>query len=268
MKEEKRDLKEESTVEKNKNVHNEESRKFLLLILAVLLLFIILFRISGEVSTIVKHETDKMGNPAEKAGGYIDSLAGRKGVCFDNLLIMGHLMLYDEMSKDICLCIFNTGDIYSFEYYKKDGWANRRSGYEQQGQGYDDGIWENAENVFYLGRLPKEEAVLLNEYVDDFDIESERYSWRSQYGGYGHVNDEIRIFQFIYIYWHEQPEKYGTKDTLIEASGLNCEQNDRYEKERYIYSIEENADAIIALLESSPFYDRWIEMYLNGETAK
>lgn len=77
-------------------------------------------------------------------------------------------------------------------------------------------------------------------------------------------DDEMTVYQGIYVYWHEQPEYYGGKDALIEISGLIFDQDGGYEKHRYLYSYDENAIAAIELFESSGFYDRWVKMCLNG----
>ncbi|MDE6529765.1 MAG: hypothetical protein K2K96_03205, partial [Lachnospiraceae bacterium] len=146
MEEEKKELKQGFTVEEKK-VHKKNIRKQILLIPAALLLCFILLRTFRETGAVVKHEPEKVGNPAERLGGYIDCLAEQKGVCYDDLLFLDRLLIYDNAGKllnDIYLCIFNTGKIYSFEYYDED--------YGQQEQGYDDSIWEKAQNVFYLGR--------------------------------------------------------------------------------------------------------------------
>ncbi len=273
--EEEKELKQESAAEKEKKIHKKNIRMQLLLIPAALLLCIILFCVFREKGVVVKHEPDKVENPAEQLGGYIDCLAEQKGVCYENLMFLDRLMIYDNDGKllnDIYLCIFNTGKIYSFEYYDKDEWMGYYEGYGQQEQGYDNGIWEKAQNVFYLGRLPEDETILLNEYVDSFDPKSGYYTseligpYRNLYDS-GSGDDGRTIYQGIFIYWHEQPEWYGKKDDLIEATKLNCDQNGGYGKDMYLYSRDENAVAAIALIESSPLYDQWIEMCLNGSYA-
>lgn len=262
-------------MEEEKKIHKKNIRKQFLMIPASLLLCIILLRTFRETGAIVKHEPDKVRNPAEWLGGYIDCLAEQKDVCFDNLLFLDQLLIYDgdeKLLNDIYLCIFNTGDIYSFEYYEKDRWNEYYVGDRQHERGYDDGRWAKAQNVFYLGRLPEDETLLLNEYVDSFDPESERYAseligpYRGLYDS-GSENDGIKVYQAMFIYWHEQPEWYGEKDNLIEAVKLNCNQNSGYGKDIYLYSRDENAVAAIALIESSPLYDQWIEMCLNGSYA-
>ena len=266
MEEEKKELKQEFTVEEEK-VYKKNICKQFLLIPAALLLCFILLRIFRETGAVVKHEPEKVWNPAERSGGYIDCLAEQKGVCYDDLLFLDELLIYDNAGKllnDIYLCIFNTGKIYSFEYYDED--------YGQQEQGYDDSIWEKAQNVFYLGRLTEDETIMLNEYVDRFDPESGRYASelivpdRNLYDS-GSGDDGIKVYQIMFIYWHEQPEWYGEKDALIEAAKLNCDPNGEQGKDLYLYSRDENAAAAITLIESSPLYDQWIKMCLDGSYA-
>lgn len=272
--EEERELKQELAAEKEKKIHKKNIRKQFLLIPAALLLCTILFWTFRETGAVMKHESDKVGNPAERLEGYIDCLEEQKGVCFDNLLFLGRLLIYDDgkLLNDIYFCIFNTGKIYSFEYYDKDECKVYYEGYGQHEQGYDDSIWTKAQNVFYLGRLPEDETILLNEYVDSFDPESGRYAseligpYRGLYDS-GSEDDGIKVYQAMFIYWHEQPEWYGKKDDLIEAVKLNCNQNNGYGKDIYLYSRDENAAAAIALIESSPLYDQWINMCLNENYA-
>ncbi|MDE6744175.1 MAG: hypothetical protein K2J95_09880 [Lachnospiraceae bacterium] len=256
MEEEKKELKQESAAEEEKKIHKKNIRKQLLLIPAALLLCTILFWTFRETGAVMKHESDKVGNPAEQ-----------KGVCFDNLLFLDRLMIYDgddgKLLNDIYLCIFNTGKIYSFEYYDKDRWYE---GYGQHEQGYDDSIWAKAQNIFYLGRLPEDETLLLNEYVDSFDPESGHYLHRDPYDS-GSEADGRTVYQGIFIYWQKQPERYGKKDAIIEVSELNCDQNGGYGKDMYIYSYDENAAAAITLIESSSLYDQWINMCLDGSYA-
>ncbi|MDE6714694.1 MAG: hypothetical protein K2K20_13290 [Lachnospiraceae bacterium] len=207
----------------------------------------------------MKHESDKVGNPAEQ-----------KGVCFDNLLFLDRLLIYDDgkLLNDIYLCIFDTGKIYSFEYYDKVRWYE---GYGQHEQGYDDNIWAKAQNILYLGRLPEDETLLLNEYVDSVDPESGHYvseligPYRELYDS-GSEDDGIKVYQGIFIYWQEQPEQYG-KDAMIEVSELNCDQNGGHGKDMYLYLCDENAAAAITLIESSSLYDQWINMCIDGSYA-
>ena len=260
---EEKELKQEFAVEEK--THKKNIRKRLLLISATLFLCIIVFWIFCETGAAVRHKTDKVGNPVKLLGGYTDCLAEQKGVSFDNLLFLALLKLHngdEEITKDIYLCIFNTGDIYSFEYYADDSWneftENRRSE-----QGYDDGVWAKVQNVFYLGRLPGHETILLNEYVDSFNPEGEHYLDRELCDNLDR-DDEITVYQVVYVYWHEQPEWYGGKDAPIEVGELISDQDGGYGKYRYLYSRDENAIAAIELFESSGFYDQWVKMCLNG----
>ena len=277
MEEEKREIKQEFAVEEK--AHKKNIRKRLLLIPTALLLFIIAFWIFRETGVVVKYESDKMRNPAELLGGYIDCLAEQKGVSFDNLLFLASLRLRngdEEILNDTYLCIFNTGDIYSFEYYEDDGWNEFYTGNGRSEQGYDDGVWAKVQNVFYFGRLPADETRLLNEYIDSFDPESEYYfgselrrelstgPYLGELYDNSNGDDEITVYQAVHVYWHEQPEWYGEKDALIEVGELICDQDGGYGKHRYLYSYDENAIAAIELFESSGFYDRWVKMCLNG----
>lgn len=252
--------------EKRDKIHKQNiPKQFLLIPAALLLCIILLMVIFQETDVVVKHEADKMGNTAARFGGYIDSMAGRKGVCFDNLLLLNRLMIYDGggnlLNVGLYLCIFNTGDVYGFEDSEKGQWQE----YYYPEAIYDDEIWADMQNIFYFGRLPQEEIILLNQYVDSYDPEGKRRLHLESYNGWA-VDDGLRIYQGISFYWHEQPERYGKKDDLIEMSELNFDQNGGYEKYIYLYSLDENAIAAIGLLKSSGFYDRWMKMCLNTVT--
>lgn len=213
----------------------------------------------------------------------VENLGEREGVCFDNLQMSSAIIVYDNESqeeKDRYLCVFNNGDAYCFEWPEHaTPWGYYYSGEEEEHErGYDDSVWEKAENVIYLGRLSSWETRRLNRYVDNYDIEG-AYFYRvdlermevpqsSEQGQQNLQEPEGERYlwtdYYIRIYWHEQPEWLSRKHEIIESCTMVYLGDGRYEKGELEYkSYEWNALAIISLFESSKIYERWVSLCLD-----
>ena len=236
----------------------------------------------GEVKNITGKQTyDEYENLVGKLlYEQVENLAEREGVCFDNLQMSSTIILYDCVSQEYkkrYLCIFNNGDAYYFEW--QDGKWNDWDCYylgEEDGQerGYDDSVWEKAENVIYLGRLSSWETRRLNRYVDNYDIEGEYFDSGAldmevpQSSGQEQQDMNAEgyrwTFYCIEIFWHDQPERWLRKDERIEGCTMTYLGGGRYEKGELEYkSYERNALAIISLFESSKIYERWVSFCLG-----
>ena len=249
-------------------------------ILAVILLCIVLFFVLRETGIISKHVYEE-----------VENLGEREGVCFDNLLFLYKIVLSNNDGKEWeykYLCIFNTGDIYCFDWSESYWWYNY---YEDSDNGYDDTNWEKAENVVYLGRLSNRDISCLNQYVKDFVFYRGKYFMsgvEEEPDGIGEnqqnqvlLNNQqewryynINIFQNNQRDWrsyevclfpyNQQGESKGIYE-VIESCGMNHLSGGIYEKgELWRKSYEENALAALRLFESSMFYYRWIHMCLNN----
>lgn len=226
------------------------------------------------------HEEFKnlVGNPLYEQ---VENLGEREGVCFDNLQMSSTIILYDCVSQEYkkrYLCIFNNGDAYYFEWQELTPWSWYYLGEDEEHErGYDDGIWERAENVIYLGRLSSWETRRLNRYVDNYDIEGEYFdsgaldmevpqSSGQEQQNQQEMNEERYRWTFycIEIFWHDQPERWLRKDERIEGYTMVYLGDGRYEKGELEYkSYEWNALAIISLFESSKIYERWVSLCLD-----
>ncbi len=219
-----------------------------------------------------------IGNPFYEQ---VENLAEREGVCFDNLQMSSTIIVYDNENQEEIeryLCVFNNGDAYCFEWPEHTTpWGWYYSGEEEEHErGYDDSVWEKAENVIYLGRLSSWETRRLNRYVDNYDIEGEYYDAGEQASvpqssGQGQQNLQetegeryLWTVYYIRIYWHEQPEWLSRKHEIIESCTMVYLGDGRYEKGELEYkSYEWNALAIISLFESSKIYERWVSLCLD-----
>lgn len=270
-------------VEGNKKI----TKKHLLLRVLLLLGIFLLLQETGVINKHVYRKIENMGE--------------RNGVCFDNLIFSYTIGLKNISNREMeykYLCIFNTGDIYCFEwpeteltpwswyYYKDEGF----------GKGYNDASWNKTANAVYLGRLSFWQTGLLNRYVKNYDTEGEYFvnwklsvevpnsgeqnwwvegtdgnglDWQNRQivGTMGEPISEWRWSCYsAWIYWHEQPEKDLRMDDLIESCDINYLSGNLYEKGEIWYkSYDENAIAAIDLFELSSFYHRWVYMCLNNE---
>ena len=232
-------------------------------ILAVILLCIALFFILRETGVISKHVYEE-----------VESLGEREGVCFDNLLLSCTIHIYNSSRefKHEHLCIFNTGDIYCFEWSESFSWHDYY---------YDDTSWSNTENVVYLGKLSNRDTSRLNQFVEDFDIDGGRYLMPDpgvELYDTGNKSEEISFFEIsifenqwkwsnyaVYIFQNDQQGESKGNYELIESCGMNHLFGDIYEKgEPWWKSYEENALAALKLFESSLFYYRWVFMCLHN----
>ena len=273
--EEKKELKMESVTEKREKVHKKINKKFFLLIPVLIVLGVALFIILRETGVINKYVYEE-----------VDNLAEREGVCFDNLLFSYTIVVYRGGQKEErWLCIMNNGDVYAFKWNNKlTPWNWYYEGTEKvndnelRPRGYNDVNWAEMENVIYLGKFANREISRLNSYIDNYDINGKYYYLNppqvevGQGGGVQHVREgmgvedeevEWRAYG-AHLFWHEQPEKWLSKDASIEWGYMHPTWWGGYEKEILERSLDENAIAAIELFESSGFYDRWVKMCLNG----
>ncbi|MDE6530041.1 MAG: hypothetical protein K2K96_04630 [Lachnospiraceae bacterium] len=277
MKEEKREVKQESAAEEER-VHKKINRKLLLVIPVLIVLGIGLFLVLRETGVINKYVYDE-----------VDNLAEREGVCFDNLLF-SYMIIVNRggQSEERVLCILNNGDVYAFEWTNElTPWNFYYSGNEKisensselHSKGFDDANWGKMENVVYLGRFSDGAVRRLNSYVENFDVNGKYYyldppQIEVPQGGGGQqkiddINEEGDEVEWraygAKLYWH-RPTEGIFKDFLssIEWCRMNPTWWGGYEKEILERSLDENAIAAIKLFESSGFYDRWVKMCLNG----
>lgn len=255
----------------NKNINNDETnkeknrkknkiKKVRLITLSAILAALILFFFLREAGVISKHVHENVENMAE-----------REGVSFDNLLFSYQITFLDHgyhMGRRF-FCIFNTGDVYCFEHelwFCWDGYYDGSDGVHEYG--YDDDIWETAENVVYMGRLSTYDTNRLNEYISNYDIYGEYYVKT-----YESVSTTVDVtmpmgprrfpgdleYYTVKIYWHDQPEYGGRRDIEIERADITFIDYNNYEKgSPSVKSYEENAMAALELVESTFFYDRFI----------
>ena len=249
-------------VEGNKKITKKHLLLRVLLLLGIFLLL-------QETGVINKHVYRKIENMEE-----------REEVCFDNLLLSFVISLKGGSAGDSeyrYLCIFNTGDIYSFEWSEARSWNWRYDGSKEYDykSGYDDEIWSRTENVIYLGRFANWQTELFNQYARDFDSEGKFYTTRKtwDYNAENHVqtgqeqkmekDKYIWIYYAAMIYQHDQPGDNMEWYNIIESCYMNHLYGNRYEKgEISMKYYEENAIAALELFESSPFYHRWVYMCL------
>ena len=263
-----------ASVEGNKKI----TKKHLLLRVLLLLGIFLLLQETGVINKHVYRKIENMGE--------------RKGVCFDNLIFSYTIRLKNVSNSEIedkYLCIFNTGDIYCFEWPIPRPF-NPWNMYDEEG--YDDGNWEKTENVVYLGRLSFWQTGFLNRYVKNYDtmeeiIYSPRYLREhsievpqmrgSDDSGQVLQNQQIEETQEdpisewrwvaydVWLYWYEQPPRDNSRKEIIESCKMDYLSDYLYEKgEMTMKSYEKNAIAALELFESSLFYYRWVYMCLNN----
>ena len=254
--------KENNTEEKEQPDKKNNKKKILLITLGIILALCLGIFIFIRINTTEKHVYEE-----------VENLGERKEVCFDNLLLSCTILIYNSReSKYEYLCIFNTGDIYCFEWSKSYSWHDYY---------YDDTSWSNTENVIYLGKLSNRDTSRLSQYVEDFDIRGGRYLMPDVEmvpDSTDNKSEEISSFETnilehqwewssyaVYIFQNDQQGEGKGNYELIESCGMNHMFGDIFEKgELWWKSYEENAIAALELFESSGFYDRWVAMCLNN----
>ena len=260
--------KENNTEKKEQSEKKDNKKKILFITFGIVLALCLGIFIFIRINTTEKHVYEE-----------VENLGEREGVCFDNLLLSCTIGLYDDgtwYGEWRYLCIFNTGDVYCFEWSGLDPWSAYYDGDKEHDYkvGYDETNWKKMYNVIYLGKLSNWDTIRLNQYIQSYDIESEYYSIWDTYPmlipvGSGENRQNTELIEggiwrsyMVEIYRDEQDKN---RKIIIESSDMNYLGNGIYEKgELRMKAYDENAIAALELFESSGFYDRWVAMCLNN----
>lgn len=210
----------------------------------------------------------------------VEDITKRSEVCYDNLIFLYKIHFYTVTGeiKDIYLSVFSTGDVYSFEcphdfiisefYITTDNYVV-----------LDDSNWINAQNVIYLGQLSIRETLQLHQYIKKFDINENNLEEKEDeldsgdqnvYESNDLIEEQDRYHTYsciVRMYWHEQSEEYNRDfgACIIQQYGIKIWYNNLYEKTSvYTQTYNENACAALELIESSGFYNRWIDTFLEN----
>lgn len=193
----------------------------------------------------------------------VEDITQEENVAFSEVLLSCGLSCYWMMEGEQVgveykyLFFLNDGRVYCGEEKYKFGQV------EWFFENCDDELWERLENVFYLGKLSAEDIRELNRIIDTVNFNSETIYYYEEpecepcaqeiYSTDEYSWENIAIYAY-----------YMSDENTVEWFGIECFRQRNNRAEVFWKTTDQNALAIMPIVEESPFYTTWLELIFEG----